>query len=140
MVRAFQRGAFQLGAFQDGLAVLTSELADYFFLFPSQGAAADDLVVGPQMFSGRANLDVLLWPDLRKLSAVPAPGYRLMVSSRGPLNAVYFGHPNIELVVNRTRQLAGRPCVLFSVYPDLSNVSIVANNSGAVYTQRGLAQ
>jgi hypothetical protein len=111
-----------------------TDLLDYIFRFPDAGAAQRDQVVGPYFANGAGLNEVLIYQNGDSVDA--ASGYWPMVSIAGPINSALANHPNIELINNRSLQIAGAPSVVAAKF-DVTATIIIANALGA-YACSGL--
>ncbi len=116
------------------------DVIDYFFEFPSRGDAQRDLVIGPYFLPGIGGLgpDVLIFDRTRVFRNVPLLDYWCMVTQKAPLNNALLLHPNVQLVINRTRELLGESNVILNFpFVDVTQVAIMLSGIGQ-HTDRGL--
>jgi hypothetical protein len=111
---------------------IVGDLFDYIFEFPDQAAALRDSIVG-QYFNNPpqgAPLEMLVYKDTRVNSVSPESGYWFLIETLGP-TAALSSHPNVQIINDRTAQLAGLPSAAASF--DVSHANILFSNFG-VYT------
>lgn len=113
-----------------------ADLIDYVFQFPDQGAAGRDLIVGPYSRSKAGGpFEILVFEDVTQNSVTPLPGFWLMIATTA--NDALAGHPNVQLVNNRTLYSRGQPSVISSNLPT-AHIAVMFSTYGT-YIPNGLS-